>query len=146
MSIMLFCSVFDRFWQLNYAARNEFGEFQVNDSDRCDRQALEVTSLDCAWKTKSTGSWRRSETEFLIPRTILWHVQHVFSWISVMCFYLYNIRFSNIFFLQHFATPSWRSWLLPNRQKRDILVKSFWNYTGSGFTSVLHQGIIFSKT
>ena len=25
-------------------------------------------------------------------------------------------------------------------------MKSFWNYTGSGFTSVLHQGIIFSKT
>lgn len=51
----------------HYSGRASFtkGILLVDHSGAAPRQALEVTSLDCAWKTKSTGSWRRSETEFL---------------------------------------------------------------------------------
>ncbi|CAL1150134.1 unnamed protein product [Cladocopium goreaui] len=51
----------------HYSGRASFtkGILLVDRSGAAPRQALEVTSLDCAWKTKSTGSWRRSETEFL---------------------------------------------------------------------------------
>ena len=61
------------FWFVFWAAQLQYAMNLVKIPRKNDNpQALEVTSLDCAWKVRqSSGSWRRSATEFLILGRLL---------------------------------------------------------------------------
>ena len=78
MSIMLFCSVFDRFWQLNYAARMNLVNFKSTTViDVIDRPWNHVFGLRLEdQKHRQLAPKRDGISD---PRTSLGHVQHVFS-------------------------------------------------------------------
>lgn len=97
MSIMLFCSVFDRFWQLNYAARMNLVNF---------KSTTVIDVIDRPWKSRLWTALGRPKAPAAgaEARRNFWSSDH--SGTCSACFlvnisdvfYLYNIRFSNIFF------------------------------------------------